>query len=293
MIALLSFPVLLQTLISGVLLGGVYALTALGLTLVFGVMRVINIAHGTLLMLGAYITYWLFTLYGLNPFLSLLVSIPALYALGALLQRTLIRRVVGAPELTALLVTFGISIILTNLALVVWEPDLRTVAFLSGSLRVAGIALSKPRTVASLAALAVTLAALVILKHTRLGKAMRATAQHREVAAVCGIDVARIDRLTFALGAALTAAAGSLVSFMFAIYPEMGPLYTLKAFCVVVLGGLGSAAGALLGGIVLGIAEALAALLWSAQVGEATAYVLLILVLLLRPQGFFGEAAKE
>lgn len=293
MSSLFTFPILAQGLISGVLLGGVYALTALGLTLIFGVMRIINIAHGTVLMIGAYLTYWLFTLYGLNPFLSLLVSIPAAFLLGALLQRALIRPVIGAPELTALLVTFGISIILTNLALYVWAPDLRTVSFLSGSLRVGSLAFSTPRTVASALALGITAAALLFLKYSRTGKAIRATAQHREVAKVCGIDVHQIDLITFGLGSALTAAAGSLVSFMFAIYPEMGPLYTLKAFCVVILGGLGSSLGSLLGGLVLGIAESYASIFFSAQIAEAVAYVLLVLILLIRPQGFLGEAAKE
>ncbi len=293
MSSLFTFPILIQGLVSGILLGGVYALTALGLTLIFGVMRIINIAHGTVLMIGAYFTYWLFTLYGLNPFLSLLVSIPAAFLLGALLQRTVIRRVIGAPELTALLVTFGISIILTNAAFYLWAPDLRTVSFLSGSWRVGGLAFSTPRTAASLMALGITLAALLFLKYSRTGKAIRATAQHREVATVCGIDVHRIDLLTFGLGSALTGAAGSLVSFMFAIYPEMGPLYTLKAFSVVILGGLGSTLGSLLGGLVLGVAESYASIFFNAQIAEAVAYVLLVLVLLIRPQGLLGEAAKE
>jgi branched-chain amino acid transport system permease protein len=290
---LLTFPILAQGLISGILQGGVYALTALGLTLIFGVMRIINIAHGTVLMIGAYLTYWLFTLYGLNPFLSLLASIPAAFLLGALLQRALIRPVIGAPELTALLVTFGISIILTNLALYIWAPDVRTVSFLSGSLRLGELAFSTPRTVASVSALGITAAALLFLKYSRTGKAIRATAQHREVAKVCGIDVQRIDLITFGLGSALAAAAGSLVSFMFAIYPEMGPLYTLKAFSVVILGGLGSSLGALLGGLVLGVAESYASIFFNAQIAEAVAYVLLVLILLVRPQGLLGEAAKE
>lgn len=288
----LTIPMLAQGLVSGLLLGGVYALMALGLTLVFGVMRVINIAHGTLLMLGAYVTYWLFTLYGINPILSLLFSMPLIGLLGVLLQRFFIRRVIGAPELSALLLTFGISIILTNLALYFWAPDLRSVPYLSGAIRIGGLAFSTPRTVASVGALGVTLAAFLFLKHTRTGKAIRATAQHREVAIVCGIDVRRINLITFGLGAALAGAGGSFLSFMFAIYPEMGPLYTLKSFCVVVLGGMGSYLGALLGGLILGVAESYASLLLTTEIAEAVAYILLVAVLLLKPSGLLGEARE-
>jgi len=289
---LLSLPLLAQGLISGLLLGGVYALIALGLTLVFGVMRVINIAHGTLLMLGAYITYWLFTLYNVNPFISLLASMPVVFFLGLILQRFFVQRVIGAPELSALLVTFGISIFLINMALYFWAPDLRSVPYLSGSIRIGDLAFSKPRTVAAATALLITIAFFLFLKKTRIGKAIRATSQNREVAAVCGIEVKQVYLITFSLGAALAAAGGSLISFMFAIYPEMGPLYTLKSFCVVVLGGMGSYLGAFLGGLILGVVESYASLFLTTELSEAVAYLLLVVVLLIKPSGLLGEVRE-
>ncbi len=285
----LSGQVLAQGLVTGVLLGGVYAMVALGLTLVFGVMRVINVAHGTLLMLGAYITYTAVNSFGLNPIASVLVSAPLLFLLGLAAQRLIVEPVVGAPELQGLLVTFGLSIVAINVALLVWKPDIRTVTYLSGSLVVGGLAFSVPRTIGFAVAVLVTAAAGLFLKRSRLGKAIRATAQNQTVALVCGIDVRRIRLLAFGLGSALAGIGGSLISIMYAIYPEMGPLYTLKAFAVVVLGGLGSYAGALVGGVILGVAESYTGLFLGTQVAEAVAYLLLVLVLLVRPQGLLGE----
>ena len=274
---------------TGVLLGGVYALVALGLTLIFGVMRVINVAHGTLLMVGAYVTFTAANGLGMNPLASLLVSAPLLFLLGVLVQRFVVERVVGAPELQGLLVTFGVSIILINLALRIFKPDIRAVTYLSGSLTLGGVAFSIPRLIAFAVAVAVTAAAMLFLKRSRLGKAIRATAQNQTVAVVCGVDVKRIRLFAFGLGAALAGVGGSLISLMYAIYPEMGSLYTPKAFCVVVLGGLGSYLGALLGGVILGLAESFTGLYVGTQAAEAVAYLLLVAVLLVRPQGLLGE----
>ncbi|HEY8369779.1 MAG TPA: branched-chain amino acid ABC transporter permease, partial [Thermodesulfobacteriota bacterium] len=228
----MSPTLLAQGLVTGVLLGGVYALVALGLTLIFGVMRVINVAHGTLLMVGAYVTFTAANGLGMNPLASLLVSAPLLFLLGVLVQRFVVERVVGAPELQGLLVTFGVSIILINLALRIFKPDIRAVTYLSGSLTLGGVAFSIPRLIAFAVAVAVTAAAMLFLKRSRLGKAIRATAQNQTVAVVCGVDVKRIRLFAFGLGAALAGVGGSLISLMYAVYPEMGSLYTLKAFCV-------------------------------------------------------------
>ncbi len=274
-----------QVVISGLLAGSLYAMVALGLGLIFGVMRVLNVAHGPLLMLGAYTTFWLFQLLGLNPYLSLLISMPLLFLLGLALQRFLVRRVVDAPELSSLLLTFGVSIALVNLAQLAFTSDLRSVEYLTGSFVVGPFALSKPRLAACAFAIAITLGAFVFLKSTRLGKAIRAVSQSREVAQVCGIDVQRIHLLAFGLGTALAAAGGSLVAVMVAIQPEMGQIYTFKSFLVIVLGGAGNYPGALLGGLLLGLIEQLASLFLTTQVNEAVAYVLLVLVLLVRPTG--------
>jgi len=279
---------LLQGIVSGLLSGGVYAMIALGMALIFGVMRVINVAHGTLLMLGGFTTYWLFALYGLNPFFSLLISFPLLFLVGLLLQRFFVSRVVGAPELSSLILTFGLSIFITNMAVMSWTSDYRSVEFLTGSFLLGPIAISKPRLVTFGFALLITVAAFLFLNNTKIGKAIRATSQHRELAQVCGINVRRIDMITFGLASGLAGAGGSLISIMFSVFPEMGRGYVFKSFLVIVLGGAGNYPGAFLGGLILGIVEALTSLLLSAQLSEVTAYVLLVVLLLLRPTGLLG-----
>jgi len=274
-----------QVIISGLLAGALYAMVALGLGLIFGVMRVLNVAHGPLLMLGAYTTFWLFQLLGLNPYLSLLVSMPLLFLVGVVLQRALVRRVVDAPELSSLLLTFGVSIALVNLAQLGFTSDLRSVEYLTGSFILGPFAFSKSRVIACAFALVITAGAFVLLKKTRLGKAIRAVSQSREVAQVCGINVQRIHLITFGAASALAAAGSTLVAVMVAIQPEMGQVYTFKSFLVIVLGGAGNYPGALLGGLLLGLIEQLSSLFITTQVNEAVAYILLVLVLLLRPTG--------
>src|SRR5215813_2789597 len=279
-------PVMIgQVVISGLLAGSLYSMVALGLGLIFGVMRVLNVAHGPILMLGAYTTFWLFHWFGFNPYLSLLVSMPALFLVGLLLQRTLVRRVVDAPELSSLLLTFGVSIALVNLAQLAFTSDLRSVEFLTGSFVLGPFAFSKSRVIACGFAFFITIGAFVFLQKTRLGKALRAVSQSREVAQVCGINVQRIHMVAFGLASALAAAGGSLVAVMVAIQPEMGGIYTFKSFLVIVLGGAGNYPGALLGGLLLGLIEQLSSLFLTTQINEAVAYVLLVLVLLIRPTG--------
>src|SRR5215831_1442769 len=280
-----------QVVISGLLAGSLYSMVALGLGLIFGVMRVLNVAHGPILMLGAYTTFWLFHWFGLNPYLSLLVSMPALFLVGLFLQRTLVRRVVDAPELSSLLLTFGVSIALVNLAQLAFTSDLRSVEFLTGSFVLGPFAFSKSRVIACGFAFFITIGAFVFLQKTRLGKALRAVSQSREVAQVCGINVQRIHMIAFGIACALAAAGGSLVAVMVAIQPEMGGIYTFKSFLVIVLGGAGNYPGALVGGLLLGLVEQLASLFLTAQVNEAVAYVLLVVVLLVRPTGLLGGRA--
>jgi branched-chain amino acid transport system permease protein len=280
-----------QVVISGLLAGGLYSMVALGLALIFGVMRVINIAHGTLLMLGAYTTFWWSQLLGINPYLSLLVSMPLMFLLGMLLQKTLVTRVVDGPDLSSLLLTFGVSIALVNLAQLAFTSDLRSVEYLTGAWLVGPFAFSKSRVIACAVALAITLLAFWFLQKTKLGKAIRATSQSSEVAMVCGINIQRIQLYSFGLASALAAAGGSLVAVMVAIQPEMGGIYTFKSFLVIVLGGAGNYPGALLGGLLLGLVEQLSSLFLTTQLSEAVAYVLLVVVLLLRPTGLLGGRA--
>jgi len=277
-----------QVVISGVLSGALYAMVALGLALIFGVMRVINIAHGALRMLGAYVTFFLYSRAGLNPLLTVPIAMATLFVVGVVLQKGLVARVVDAPELSSLLLTFGISIALVNLAQNLFSSDLRAVEYLTGSWLVGGLALSKPRAIAFVFSAMVTALAFLFLKTTRLGKAIRATSQSREVAMVCGVDVARIHLVTFGLASALAAGGGALLAVIVAIQPEMGGVWTFKSFLVIVLGGAGNYPGALLGGLLLGLVEQLASLFLTTQLSEVVAYVLLVLVLLVRPTGLLG-----
>lgn len=281
-----------QVVISGLLAGSLYAMVALGLGLIYGVMRVLNVAHGPLMMLGAYTTFWLFHWFGLNPYLSLLVSMPVLFVIGVIVQRFLVSRVVDAPELSSLLLTFGLAIGLVNIAQLAFTSDLRSVEYVTGSFELGPFHFSKSRVIAFVFALGITGGAFVFLRATRLGKAIRAVSQSREVAQVCGVDVQRIHLIAFGIASALAAAGGSLVAVMVAIQPEMGQVYTFKSFLVIVLGGAGNYPGALLGGLLLGLVEQLSSLYLTTQVNEAVAYVLLVVVLLLRPTGLLkGRAA--
>jgi branched-chain amino acid transport system permease protein len=283
---------LLQVVVSGLLLGGVYALLATGLNLIFGVMRVINLAHGELLMLGAYGTFFFYDRTGLNPLLAIPLVAVALFAIGLLLQRFLVERIVGQPLLSSLLLTFGLSTLLTGIALNLWTANFRSVAYepLTGSLEVAGLSISRSRLVAFVIALAVTGATYLFLRRTTWGKAIRATAQNAEVAQVCGIDVRRVRLISFGLGAAMAAVAGTLVAVIFTVSPEMGRMFIGRAFAIIVLGGLGSFTGAFLGALILGVTETTTAYWTSTQLSEAVAYAVLVAVLLIRPSGFFGQA---
>ena len=277
-----------HVIISGILAGALYAMVALGLALIYDVMRVINIAHGPLLMLGAYTTFFLYSAFGLNPYLSVPVTMAALFVVGVVLQRSLVFRVVDAPELSSLLLTFGVSIGLVNLAQLAFTSDLRAVEYLTGSIPLGPFALSKTRLVAFVFAGGVTALAFLFLQRTRLGKAIRATSQSPEVAMVCGIDVRRIHMLTFGLATALAAAGGALLAVIVAIQPEMGQVWTFKSFLVIVLGGAGNYPGALLGGMLLGLVEQGASLFLTTQLSEVVAYLLLVVVLLVRPTGLLG-----
>jgi branched-chain amino acid transport system permease protein len=279
---------LVQVIVNGVLLGGVYALFAAGLNMIVGVMRVINLAHGELMMLGAYTTFLLFSLAHVNPLLSIPVSAALMLVLGMALQRLLVERVVKQPLLSSLLLTFGLSTLFLGVALNVWTGDQRSVSYLSGSLSVGGLLISGVRLVAFAIAVVLTGATFLFLRYSTFGKTIRATAQQPETAQACGIDITRVRVVTFGLGSALAAAAGSLVSMMFTFNPEIGQVFIPKAFAVVVLGGLGSFVGALLGALVLGVSETVAGYFSTGQRAESVAFIILIVMLLIRPAGLFG-----
>jgi branched-chain amino acid transport system permease protein len=211
-----------------------------------------------------------------------------LFGVGWVLQRFLMERVLGGQPMAALLVTFGLSLIIINVGLLVFGADIRSIPVVSGSLRVAGFVIPKARGLAFLTALALTVATVAFLRWTALGRAIRATAQHPEVAITCGVDVRRTRLVVFGLGATLGAAAGSLLMLILPMDPQSGSLLILKAFAVIIVGGLGSVAGGLLGALVLGIAEVFGSFFIATVFGEVMAYVLMLVVLLVRPAGLLG-----
>jgi branched-chain amino acid transport system permease protein len=286
--------ILTQQLILGSLVGGLYGLAAAGLALTFGVLRVLNIAHGELLMLGGYGTFWLFTLWQIDPFVSLLGVGPALFALGLALYWALFRFVVKADEevrvKNSLLIGFGLTLILHTLAIRLWTADERavTTAYAGAVMRLGVFSIPLIR-LASLVLAFIVLAALhFFLTRARWGRAIRATAEDWEAAALMGIPVGRAYLLAFALGTTLAGIAGGLVSISYSISPSIGLEWTLKALIVVVLAGLGSPFGSFAGGILLGLAEATSVVFLGGPYREVVGLVLFLLILLVRPQGLFG-----
>jgi len=279
---------LAQIITSGLLIGAVYALTACGLNLIFGVMSIMNMAHGELLMLGAFTTYGLFSFGLLNPIASLLVSIPLLFLFGVVLQRFLFERMVSESPFPTLLMSFGLSILIVSTGLLAWSANYRSIPYFSGSLLIGELALPRARLVTAAIAVALTAGAFLFLRSTRIGKAVRATAQNTMAARACGIDVRRVRMIAFGLGAAMAGAAGTLISMNYAFNPDVGQVFVLKCFAIVILGGLGSFPGAFIGALILGVVEGLTGFIFTSQVSEIASYLLIIFVLLLRPTGILG-----
>jgi branched-chain amino acid transport system permease protein len=283
-----------QTLILGILVGALYALVALGLSLVFGVTKFLNVAHGELLMFGGYASFWVFSLLGVDPFLTIPTTLIALTLIGAIVYQLVFVRMVKLPEETkiknTLLVGFGLSVVLQNLALRFWTADDRgiTASYSSVAFTVLGVRFPLVRLATLLTALVFLLALHLFLRKTYTGKAIRATVQDWEAATLMGIDIHRVYFLAFVLGAALAGVAGTLVAVNYSIEPSMGLNWTLKALIVMVLGGLGSITGTLVGGLLLGLTESVTSLLISNNYREVAGLVLFILILIFRPQGLFG-----
>lgn len=285
------FGNLATVVLGGVMQGGVYAMFAVGLTLIFGVMRIINAAHGEMVMMGAYLTWVSFSYLGLDPLLSLVLTLPLAFLFGVVLQKLLLNSVVGEPELTGLLITFGLGLTIIYTVELIFTTDFRTIPYAPGAVRLTKtISVGQNRVISFAMAVVISVGVYLFLKATRLGKAIRATALNAEVSMVCGINVRRIYLITTGLAAALAVAGGALVSIQFGFNPETGGLYTLQAFAIVILGGRGHYVGALVGGLMLAVLENLVSLLvpnGTAMV-ELAAYGLMILVLLIRPGGLAG-----
>jgi branched-chain amino acid transport system permease protein len=279
-----------QSLVSGALTGALYAMIGIGLTVVFGVMRIINLAHGEMVMLGMFGAFWGQALWKLDPFLSLLLWAPLMFLGGMLVYRLLLRRIIPGGELNTLLYTAGLSLLLANLALFAWTGDYRTISLSYGQepIRPFGISISIPLAVAFALAMAITGALWLFLSRTDLGRAVRATSQNGDAALLMGIDVEQVAMITFGLGTALAGAAGVLLAPSLYLYPTVGELLIVKCFVIVVLGGLGSVPGAIAGGLLLGVVESLGAVYVSSTYHDGIGFVLFLAVLLYRPSGLFG-----
>lgn len=291
----MSIESFLQTLVFGIFVGGIYGIAAMGLALVFGVLKILNIAHGELLMLGGYLSFWLFVTWGVDPFVSILITIPALFLVGLLLDRTVYRHVVtllGEEKIkNSMLVSFGLALVIQNLAQWGFTADERAiqVAYTGTGLSLAGITLPYTRLGTFVVAIVVTLLLHMFLRRTYYGKAILATAEDWESAELVGINIRRIYMMTFALGASLAAIAGTFVTITYGISPSIGIIWTLKALVVVVLAGTGSILGAFPAGILLGVIEAVSGAFIGSTYREVIGLVIFVLVLILRPQGLFAR----
>ena len=290
-----QIDVVAQLVVSTVLLGGIYALIAVGLTLIFGIMRVVNFAHGEFLMLGMYLAFWAFTLWRLDPYFVLPVSIPVFFAVGLATYALVMRGVIHASHNAQIFTTVGLSIALQNVALVLWTGDFRFVRPWHSSvvIRLGGTAFNLSQVVAFAIALALTVALFVFMKWTHTGRVMRATSQDRDAATLMGIDTDRVYRLTFAIGIAAVGAAGVLVSPLYSVYPTAGLQFVLLSYVVVVLGGLGDMVGALIGSLIVAFVEVAGSYVFGTAWKEVLYFVLFIAVLVFRPAGLFGQRGAE
>jgi branched-chain amino acid transport system permease protein len=282
----------LQYVLSGLLVGGVYALIGIGLTIIFGVMRVINFAHGDLLMVGMYLTWLICTTLAIDPYLSILAVIPLMFLWGALLQKLFINRVLNALPQNQILLTIGLGLIMSNTVMLIFTSDYRilTTSYSSSSYQLAGLSISQPLLFSFLITAAITAALFWFLQRTDTGQAIRATAQDRDAAQLMGIDVRRMSVLAFGIGSALAGTAGALISPTYYIFPQVGATFTLRAFVIVVLGGMGSIVGATLGGLIIGVTESLAAVYIASGLKELVVFVLFLAILLFKPAGLLGKS---
>jgi branched-chain amino acid transport system permease protein len=290
--AIVSATIILQVLVSGLLIGLIYALVAIGLTLIFGVMDIVNFAHGEFLMLGMYTSFWGVALWRLDPVVTLPATAVLLFALGVLVFHVVIRRILWAPMLSQIFTTFGLMILLRGLAQFLWRPDHRLITHtvIGGQVALGEVQVGLPQCVAGLGALFMTAAVWLFLNHTRPGMALQATAIDKEAATLMGINAQGMFALAWGLGAACAGVAGALLSTFFPIFPEVGANFILTAFVVVALGGFGSVAGALWAGIMVGLVEVTGGFLVGPEYKTAIVLSLFLVVLLVRPKGLMGKA---
>src|ERR1700690_352198 len=280
----------LQQIADGLLIGLMYSLVAIGLTLIWGVMNIVNFAHGDFLMLGMFTSFWLFTLYGIDPIFSIPISFICMFVLGTLIYRLIVSKVMKGPMLAQLVVTFGVSIFISNLAVYFWTPDFRLLpaTILQGMWHIGGVNLSVPKVAAAIGSVIASVSVFLFLKRTKTGKAILATEMDREAALLMGINTERINSLSFGIGAALVGVAGAFLATYYYIYPQVGGLFGTIAFCVVALGGFGSIEGAFIAGILVGLAQTLGGFFFDPSYKYAIVFSIYLITIWIRPQGLRG-----
>ena len=278
-------------LINGLIIGSSYVLIAAGLTLIFGILDSINLAHGEFYMMGAFVTFFMFTTFGLNFWLALILSMLIVAAFGVLIEKLAFRPLRSQPLLNTMLVSIGLSVLLQNVAQLLWSADPRIIktSMVEQTIRFAGVTLNLQRLIVIVMAAILMVGLHFLIKKSTIGKAMRSVAQDRDAAALMGVNIDRIFTFTFAIGCALAAAAGGLIGPIFLVFPTMGAVPFIKAFTVVILGGLGNVFGAIVGGLLLGVIESFGAAYISTMYKDTFAFIILILVLLFKPSGLLGR----
>jgi len=287
----MSLSFVLQLIISGFLTGGVYSLIALGLSLIFGVMRIINFAHGEMMVWGMYIAYTLLIWTGIDPFLSLVVSAGVLFVLGYVFQRIVVNRIIEFPEAMQVVPMIGAALIFENGARLIWGPDFRSPSsrFSLSSIWIGQIMIDVPRLLAFLIAILIAVLVFLFLKYTDIGKTIRSAADNRLGALLVGADVNQVYAVCFGIGMACTGAAGALLVPLTPLAPHIGPPFTMVSFIIVILGGMGSLMGAMIGGLIVGVAESVATLFLPSSLKQIVSFSLMVLILLFRPKGLFGR----
>jgi len=283
-----------QATTSGLLLGCIYAVVALGLSLIWGVMEIVNFAHGDFLMLSMYLSYFLFTYLGLDPLIGAILGFLMGLALGFIVEKGLIEKVLGSPPIVTILVTFSILLIIRYGAMAAWGPGVKTLHpwYFMAILNLWGVRISMAYLIGALISLAATIALHIFLKKTYTGIALRATSQNRLAAELLGIDAKKMYTLSFCIGVALVGLAGGVLSTFYYVIPEVGGRFCMLSFVIVVLGGFGSLLGTFLGGLIIGVAEEISAIFIPPVMKDVVAFILFLLILMLKPSGLFGEEAR-
>ena len=280
-----------QAIISGLLIGGIYALIGIGLTLIAGVMNIINFAHGDLIMIGMFLTYWLHALYGVDPYFSLLIMVPVFFLIGVVIQKFLITPVLSAPDTSQLFLTIGLSLVLQNLALMLWKSNFRmiTTPYTGSAIILGEVFISTPRLASFIAAVSLTVIFFAFLTRTKMGRAIRATAQSREISSLVGVNVHRTYMIAMGIGTACAGTAGALLITFSVLSPTVGTDFGLIAFLAIILGGMGSFTGALIGGLIIGLTQSLGTIYIGMGYSELATLALFILILIFKPSGLFSK----